>query len=534
MYFLGNGQTRKRSVWKKLLPFLASGAALITLVLFNALSVSSAPVDSIQIGSAEEMLLFANSVNNGNTYTGKTILLTNDIDISSIANWPAVGHTITKYFGGVFDGQEHTISGLTITGRETHKTEVGLFGTIKGATIKNLRVETSDAGVNAVYSVGAVAGYIADNAKGQTTLIENVHAKGNVTGSSYSIGVLIGKIEVNSQNAVVIIKNCSSEGTATSKYSGYVGGLIGHAYFKATKGGQFYISDCESDVTVSSKTNYAGGFVGILENNYKTAEAVVENCTTWGSVTNDGAYTGGFTSEIRNFTVRNCYVLSDAVRGKSSYVGGFVGFVDNVAGLRASEIHECGVGAQRPVNVSGGASYVGGFVGHALTTLITSCYTYADVSGGSTFCGGFAGVITKSCVDSSYAVADVTSPNYCVGGFAGYLESKNIISNCYALGDVSSTGGGNENNAGGFAGSASEAQIINCFCSGQVYGARKLSPYQGAFIGHVYPKTTLDNCYYDSEITSGMSPYGIGAQYITGSLYGVQTDHIYAALGLEQ
>ena len=70
----------------------------------------AAPIESsgvYQIGTAEELLWFAQEVNGGNT--GISGVLTADIDMSAVANWPGIG-TATNMFAGSFDGQGHTVT----------------------------------------------------------------------------------------------------------------------------------------------------------------------------------------------------------------------------------------------------------------------------------------------------------------------------------------------------------------------------------------------------------------------------------------
>ena len=73
--------------------------------------------DEIEIATAGELALFAKRVNASNTYwtyRNKSIVLTEDIDLSG-AEWTPIGRDHNNNFGGFIDGAGYTIKGLTLT-----------------------------------------------------------------------------------------------------------------------------------------------------------------------------------------------------------------------------------------------------------------------------------------------------------------------------------------------------------------------------------------------------------------------------------
>ena len=77
--------------------------------------------DTVEIGTAEELVAFAKSVTDGSIggAAGKAVLLTADIDCSDV-EWTPIGtmnlDDMSDYscmFQGAFDGQGHTISNVT-------------------------------------------------------------------------------------------------------------------------------------------------------------------------------------------------------------------------------------------------------------------------------------------------------------------------------------------------------------------------------------------------------------------------------------
>ena len=93
-----------------------------------------------EISSPEELIEFSNSVNQGNEYIGKQIILTNDIDMSEISNFIPIGvYNSNHYFYGIFNGKGHTISNLVIDCTEGDSNN-GLFGSL-GGTVCNLNFD---------------------------------------------------------------------------------------------------------------------------------------------------------------------------------------------------------------------------------------------------------------------------------------------------------------------------------------------------------------------------------------------------------
>ena len=76
--------------------------------------------DEYEISTAEQLAGLAQLVNGGKTFEDKTIRLTANLDLSGY-EWTPIGtgsrsdNTITGYsFQGTFEGDNHTISGITI------------------------------------------------------------------------------------------------------------------------------------------------------------------------------------------------------------------------------------------------------------------------------------------------------------------------------------------------------------------------------------------------------------------------------------
>ena len=198
------------------------------------------------------------TVNNNRVY----YKLVNDIVIAS-KNWTPIGEY--EAFAGTFDGNGHTISGLTVL--ETEDSYAGLFGQNSG-TIRNLTVE------------------------------------GNVAGR-YHTGVLVG---YNSGS----IANCATSGKASTRWSdGNVGGLAG------TSNGN--VSASGTSASVQGWKGNMGGLIG-----YADSKCGVTNCYAQGNVLNtgDSGNIGGLLGRCYG-TVRNCYAAGVVSGGGS--IGGLIG-----------------------------------------------------------------------------------------------------------------------------------------------------------------------------------------------------------------
>ncbi|MFO8113686.1 MAG: hypothetical protein R6T92_14390, partial [Desulfosalsimonadaceae bacterium] len=111
-----------------------------------------------------------------------------DIDIASYANWsPIAGGDAGTLFTGFYDGQNYTLSNLTINRSTTDN--IGLFGHVgEGAVIQNVRLETVS--VEGDRGVGSLIGRVTGN---DTTLIMRCYADGgSVVGYDGAIGGLVG------------------------------------------------------------------------------------------------------------------------------------------------------------------------------------------------------------------------------------------------------------------------------------------------------------------------------------------------------
>ena len=268
--------------------------------------------DPYQIATAADLILLGETPAD----YGKHFVLTADIDLDP--NLPgrkvfdkaviaADTDPVKDYYQGVpftglFDGNGHTISCLTIRGGSRY---LGLFGRVaSGADVKDLGVVDVRITGSGDY-VGALVGSNGEwDACGG--IVRNCYSTGAVTGNSV-VGGLVGSNSCGSGTRRGIVRNCYS--TCLVKGNDRVGGLAGHSYWG-------YVTYCYSTGVVSGNSG-VGGLVG--ENNWGT----VTQCYSTGTVSGDGGV-GGLVGDNYGGSVAQCY-STGAVTG-NSVVGGLVGY----------------------------------------------------------------------------------------------------------------------------------------------------------------------------------------------------------------
>ena len=145
------------------------------------------------IGTPQELQVFSQAVNAGNSYENKRVILTRDIDMSEIENFTPIGIWRGETsFQGVFDGNGYTISNLTIMGDE--EANLGLFGSL-GGVVCNLTIEDS-------YICGSACGAICSIAEDEDAAILNC-AVNNVTVDAEFTDVIGGQYLGIRENCVV-------------------------------------------------------------------------------------------------------------------------------------------------------------------------------------------------------------------------------------------------------------------------------------------------------------------------------------------
>ena len=314
------------------------------------------------------------------TYSGSYTLTAN---IQLTNEWTPIS------FGGTFNGNGHTISGIDITSGATGS--VGFFSILSGATVENTifngSISVSDSsGAN---QVGGIAGICSDST------IERCWNKMDVTfdvaGEGDSCGGIVGTISDST------ISECLNTGDITLGGDGYVGGIVGVA-----GSNNFTISNChnEGNVECTASSGMAvGGIMGYAEITTTDAKAYITNC-------------------INSATM---------IEGKNAKVGGIVGGYGEYTKwwiFGANDPTGYITGCISSGGVSNSNSDAKGYIGGVVDTNIENCFTL----GSSHFFGNSNDSNINVC-EQIYNMNDALSR-------AGFDYGSNISSDTWYNNDI--------------------------------------------------------------------------------------------------
>ncbi len=376
------------------------------------------------ISNKDELLAFSAAINSA-TDVDAHYKLTSDIDLEG-EEWTPVGYYSkqTEYstaFQGVFDGDGHTVSNITIT--DGSNIYIGFFGLIYNGTVKNLTLDNLNINVN-------------------STISEN----------SY-IGGIVGRSIAKGQNNISEFYNCNvtnSSITAVNLGSLYVGGIAGIALSGRASGAEtrFIFSNFDGSISVTAKATTAKKGNGDIEYHTATAGGILgyygaesysiiklKYCNASGDISVDSSTTG---------------LVAPHAGGLAGELVTYDGYTINGGTAEVEGCFSEGTAIVRGVITSLG----GGMFGYLCLTKgfsATNCYTTVDVSGSSrsiTLCaGGFVGLLefegysssfpktisncyaTGDAIDLAYSESSLPESSY-VGAIAGYTYAG-IFTNCY-------------------------------------------------------------------------------------------------------
>jgi len=437
-------------------------------------------------------------------------------------------------FTGVFDGEGHVISHLTIIGKDY----VGLMGVLQGrAEVKNLGV----ADVNVAGSGRAVGGLVGMSGTGKVgygSLME-CYSTGSVRGCS-QVGGLVG---------------CSS-GPVTHCYSAaavsgtdIVGGLVGGNYKDYQIGVlQGAVTRCYSTGRVTG-TDHVGGLVG--DGNGETVTACLWDTQTSGQPTSVGGTrkTTAEMQDIRTYQVIGWDFAGEIVDGLHE-----IWWMPQTAGYptlavlsghpprqllgrgtpddpyRISDRFDLGAMLRHSasahyrlvasIDLAGVrwsmaivSSFAGTFDGDGHTI------SYLTIKGDEPALGLF-GVLASGAEVKGLGVVDVNvcggRDSHCVGGLVGW--NSGTVAQCYTTGAVSSN-----YEVGGLVGANYIGTLTQCYSAAVVHGVT----YSGGLVGY-HCQGAVTQCYSTGavsgeETVGGLVGFSLGDVmdcYSTGAVAG--------------
>ena len=365
-------------------------------------------------------------------------------DINLTSNWTPI-----STYSGTFDGNGHTISGMTIT--EATSNNIGfiaqLSGTVKNLGLANVNIDIS---TDSYANVGAVAAQVTDGTI--TSCYSSGKISVKITGASKypCVGGIAGIMSGRNSNIKTSYSTANLSATGDNDNTVYAGGIIG---LNQSAGNitECYYSTGTISATSYSSVAYAGGIIG---QNQGTSSSITE-CHSTGTISavsnNLAAYAGGIIGDARGSgDIIGCYStgsISASGTEDEAYAGG-------IAGRTESNITACYfIGT---ITTDSSKAYAGGISGTNYNDII-ACYSTGNVS-------------TKATGNSEYAYT---------GGISGSTSSiyDSVIKACYSTGSVSS----------------------------QVSG----TSYAGTICGNLTGNCTTEACYWSAKEETSIN--GIGS-----------------------
>lgn len=204
---------------------LILAAIMIIMPLIPAASVF-ADGNTVTISDAGDFTEFARKCKTDTWSRGKTVVLTGNIDLTGTDFFPV------PTFGGSFNGNGYTISGVNITAKGSN---LGLFRYIqKGGIVENLNVSGNVAPEGTKKHVGGIVGE-------NSGTLNNCSFSGSVAADDY-VGGICGSVTESGR-----VYGCRFDGSVTG--SSYTGGIAGSSYGvieRCENGGSINTTDTET------------------------------------------------------------------------------------------------------------------------------------------------------------------------------------------------------------------------------------------------------------------------------------------------
>ena len=441
------------------------------------------------ISSYTELKKFSDKVNVGHKYMCG--VLVKDIDASG-DDWTPIGKSTSEY-NGRFYGTGKTISKLTYTGTDC----AGLFGycaspSISDVTLSGCTITAKDTAEGTVGHAGGICGGSSSN-----LTVSNVTLSGctitakdtaggicgdsssdlivsNVTLSGCTItaedtaghagGICGSCVSLSASDIVLLSNNIKTNVISVGNDGGFAGGICGKCTTNIT------MNRCENkDGSVEAGT--AGGFCGEFSC-YNDGTVNIEWCSNLSKV-NGQQYAGGICGNLNgksfqevctNFYIKFCYNEGNITVESSKeiiYIGGLLGRngdFKNHSIIFGSEVTEC---YNRGI-VSGPATATvnaGGICGMSGGT-IKNCYNTGNITGtvtgtvtdseNSANVGGICGVCACE-ISSTYNIGIVygklgVKKSNCVGAICGECEVSPDFLTSYYEDDIGIIGAGGKSN----------------------------------------------------------------------------------------
>ena len=252
--------------------------------------------ETVHIATAEDLVLLAENCRLDSWSQGRTVVLDADVDVSGTE------FTGIPTFGGVFQGQHHTISGFHL---KQDGSVQGLFRTVQeGGEVHDLTVTGTVTPEGSRSTVGGIVGVNAG-------LLQNVCFSGVVSGADV-VGGIAGRNEVSGG-----IEDCDVRGVVYGSH--FIGGIVGENHG--------VVRNCENSAGVNTTVQQNEVSVSDITMDTLTGTETVTDATDVGGIA--GANSGVLRACINRATVgyqHMGYNIGGIVGSQTGYVEGCVNF----------------------------------------------------------------------------------------------------------------------------------------------------------------------------------------------------------------
>ena len=476
--------------------------------------------DVMIISTPEEFAAFGEYMTSSLwNYPNKTVRLAADMDMSAHKWITPVNEQFGSYFSGVFDGDGHKISGLTVVpaeegeGYDYKRVVAGLFGTVRNAEIRDLTLdETCRVEVSGTYyfsfgdldlEIGAIAAVGDESRFIRCVNRADVVVTSVIWGSeTHETICSVSGIVAHADDMKLI--GCSNEGHMTVdvhsdvvdiRVSGLVG-RCGPVYGKENR-----IVSCTNRGNIFVSGNTSGSVsVGGISSNYSFRVDSCENHSVVKVNAHEGsAYVGGVSSASVGITYS---FNKDSVICESDGFEVQVGGVCSYSFYNSSQtdsLYTCGNEGEIEVKSNGSMLSVGGVMGQNTDCPVVDCWNRGGLK-----------------IESSAPRSSSRWNAIYAGGLVGYCEEP--VYNSYNRGNISlidahiDEEGSSQGSVGGLVGKAYKL-LWNSYSTGDV-----CSDVAGVKVCRL-SESNVHFCYYNSDaVIEGTEVGENGIAYSTAEM----------------
>ncbi len=279
--------------------------------------------------------------------------LQNDIDFTGFT-WELDALNNDATFKGHFDGDNYTLSNLTIYTNNSTYTHLGIFTIIEDGTVENLKLDNVEIDIDEAvlgsktYRSGLIAGEVSGTSVIKNITITDCGVRAN---KGAGAGGIVGYIKGTDTN--VAITNIKATGLKVFNVLSNAGGIVGQIN-KDVPSVVIKDIDIEGDIFSFAAASYVGGVVGKIESGSGLIiQRVIIDITTQNTLE----------------TSQNYLIYS------KKYIGGIIGYSSSTSALLI--ISEVFVTGQLITDGSTKSKYVGVAIGRDLGshTITNSFYS---------------------------------------------------------------------------------------------------------------------------------------------------------------